>query len=134
VLILLAYTSLLRLALPSTARSQEEGEEHDHAEHTHVSTHPSRAPSVRSMRSTHSLRGASAAAPTLPDGAEQMLEKLRPSGKDEDEDEFEDAQEVPRPQFVEQSDAKTAVAPQLEASGSSPTAKESDAKGWKEVA
>lgn len=78
------YTSLLRLALP---------------EASNVPARPSSRASVRTTRTTKSL------APTLPDGAERMLERLRPEGagdSDEDADAANEAQidEPERPRFV----------------------------------
>ncbi|WVQ80713.1 hypothetical protein IAT38_002818 [Cryptococcus sp. DSM 104549] len=88
------YTSLLRLALPDASKQPE---------HTHGNTRPpSRAASVRTFRSGR----APSLAPTLPDGAERMLEALRPDGgrdSDEDEDDVNgvDGERVQeRPQFV----------------------------------
>ena len=78
---------------------------------------PSRAPSTRSVRSVNTLGRAPSIAPTLPDGAERMLEGLRPEGADDDEYEEDDIDtpEPTRPQFVlgtadaEGSDAKPSV-------------------------
>lgn len=77
---------------------------------------PSRAPSIRSHHTTHardaetnSLRRVPSIAPTLPDGAERMLESLRPQGAvdDDDDEEYDDgaaaegvASRSDRPQFV----------------------------------
>ncbi|KIR29753.1 hypothetical protein I309_01238 [Cryptococcus deuterogattii LA55] len=78
------YTSLLRLALP---------------EPSNLPVRPSSRASVRTTRTTKSL------APTLPDGAEKMLEALRPQDAD-DFDEYADAaeetqiHEPERPKFV----------------------------------
>ncbi|WVR06274.1 hypothetical protein IAU60_003304 [Kwoniella sp. DSM 27419] len=90
------YTSLLRLALP----------ESDKPATNELSRVPSRAASVRTTRS---LRAPSIA-PTLPDGAERMLDSLRPAGARDDEDEYDEevvdsagiqhSHEVERPQFV----------------------------------
>lgn len=106
------YTSLLRLALPSTGKPEDSVElEHEHA-YNHQAAPSLRAPSIRSVRSTHTLRRAPSIAPTLPDGAEQMLDGLRPRrarGEDDDEYDYQsdgeevDHEPVPlseRPQFV----------------------------------
>jgi hypothetical protein len=92
------YTSLLRLALPTTGKADTESYP--------VEVELARAPSRASVRTTHS-RYAPSIAPTLPRGAEEMLDSLRPPGaRDDDEDEHEHEHEheaVPeseRPQFI----------------------------------
>jgi hypothetical protein len=131
-----AYTSLLRLALPSSEKSTEE---HEH-EHEHP-RQPSRAPSIRSMRSTHTLRRVPSITPTLPDGAERMLESLRPDEMDDDDEE----DEVPAhgvghndktPQFVlapeVPEDGKAEV--QHQEAGSAQPRSSVEGRGWREVA
>jgi hypothetical protein len=103
-----AYTSLLRLALPTSAKPLRTPA---------ASRMASRAPSVRSFHTSHShhdhehehdgasLRRVPSIAPTLPDGAERMLDSLRPAGADgedeeEDEVEIEPVSHDQRPQFV----------------------------------
>ncbi|KAK1925692.1 hypothetical protein DB88DRAFT_484774 [Papiliotrema laurentii] len=85
------YTSLLRLALPASAKPLRTPA---------ASRLQSRAPSIRSVHSTYSLRRPPSIAPTLPDGAEEMLDRLRPHGADDDDDEGVDDRELERPQFV----------------------------------
>ena len=136
-LIVSAYTSLLRLALPTSE----------------VSTPPlERAPSIRSTRS----RRAPSIAPTLPDGAEEMLESLRPKQSEADEGDMtsdvEDAEghshdhdhlhahahahdlEAQRPQFVlgeeiDETHAPTGALPESQAT----TSEDGQSKGWKQV-
>ncbi|WVQ96751.1 hypothetical protein IAU59_003858 [Kwoniella sp. CBS 9459] len=95
------YTSLLRLALPESDKNAS-------TSGADLARIPSRAASVRTTRS---LRAPSIA-PTLPDGAERMLDELRPDdvrAHDNDNDEEDDdedgvrareQEEVERPQFV----------------------------------
>ncbi|WRT67695.1 uncharacterized protein IL334_004667 [Kwoniella shivajii] len=88
------YTSLLRLALP----------ESDKPSTNELSRVPSRAASVRTTRTARSMRAPSIA-PTLPDGAERMLDSLRPAHADADVDDIEsdngDTTRInERPQFV----------------------------------
>ncbi|ORY31359.1 hypothetical protein BCR39DRAFT_526283 [Naematelia encephala] len=90
------YTSLLRLALPASAKPPRT---------PGASRLPSRAPSIRSVRSTNTLRRVPSIAPTLPDGAERMLEGLYPHGHDDDDDDdnmvdIEPVAHSERPQFV----------------------------------
>ncbi|KAK8858503.1 hypothetical protein IAR55_002730 [Kwoniella newhampshirensis] len=91
------YTSLLRLALPESDKPPASG----------GTRPPSRAASIRTFRSGR----APSIAPTLPDGAERMLESLRPAGvRDADNDVSDDEvgehdhthehHQVERPQFV----------------------------------
>ena len=124
-----AYTSLLRLALPSTAARPP-------------SPTPSvRAPSIRSFRSGR----APSIAPTLPTGAEVMLSRLHPEHESDGED-VEEAHAAPaaeRPQFVIASEEdqahgvsstdkqETEHAEQAVPSGN---VEEAKSKGWKEVA
>lgn len=127
-----AYTSLLRLALPASAKPQ-------HA-------HPSRPPSIRSVRSTRSLRRAPSIAPTLPDGAEEMLDNLRlnKDAVDDFELQHEAVNAVPfqeRPQFVlgpdvddEESQVKQEWSSEAERVAASHGAADVSNKGWKEVA
>jgi hypothetical protein len=94
------YTSLLRLALPENAKPHRTPA---------ASRMASRAPSIRSVHTTHTLHRQASRA-TLPDGAERMLEGLRPADaadSDEDEEEPVHAQHGDtavvgdgRPQFV----------------------------------
>ena len=63
------YTSLLRLALPSSNKPDTTNE---------LARVPSRAQSMRSVRTVNTIP------PTLPSGAEKMLEALRPKGADDD--------------------------------------------------
>lgn len=131
------YTSLLRLALPEPSDRP---------------ARPSSRASVRTTRTTKSL------APTLPDGAERMLESLRPQGKgdsDEDADEVDETQihEPERPRFVLGEDkeeiehhenlesspnpAPMPTAAPVSTSASAPDGEHSvgeGPKGWKEVA
>lgn len=131
------YTSLLRLALPEPSDRP---------------ARPSSRASVRTTRTTKSL------APTLPDGAERMLESLRPQGggdSDEDADEVDETQihEPERPRFVLGEDkeeiehhenlesspnpAPMPTAAPVSTSASAPDAEHSvgeGPKGWKEVA
>ena len=111
----------------------------------------SRAPSIRSVRSTHTLPRVPSIEPTLPAGAERMLNQLRPNQDDHDEAETEaevdhhpyasNSQQIERPQFVlgaedhDEEDEKevrtthrpvTSLAPALDYSNGN--------KGWKEVA
>ncbi|WWC88765.1 uncharacterized protein L201_003678 [Kwoniella dendrophila CBS 6074] len=107
------YTSLLRLALPE---SDKPSASHDEEETNELSRVPSRAASVRTTRTARSILAPSIA-PTLPDGAERMLDNLRPDdvrARDNEEDEEDDEVyehnhdhthsypqgEVERPQFV----------------------------------
>lgn len=131
------YTSLLRLALPTSE----------------MSTPPlERAPSIRSTRS----RRAPSIAPTLPDGAEEMLESLRPKQSETDEgdvtSDLEDAEghshdhdhahghahvhdlEAQRPQFVlgeeiDESHTPTGALPEWQVA----TSENGQSKGWKQV-
>ncbi|WWD18391.1 hypothetical protein CI109_102841 [Kwoniella shandongensis] len=98
------YTSLLRLALPESDKPPANG--------SGGTRPPSRAASIRTFKSGR----APSIAPTLPDGAERMLESLRPAGvRDGDDDDGSDDEaevhahahahehehrEVERPQFV----------------------------------
>lgn len=131
------YTSLLRLALPEPSDRP---------------ARPSSRASVRTTRTTKSL------APTLPDGAERMLESLRPQGggdSDEDADEVDETQihEPERPRFVLGEDkeeiehhenlesspnpAPMPTAAPVSTSASAPDGEHSvgeGLKGWKEVA
>lgn len=131
------YTSLLRLALPEPSDRP---------------ARPSSRASVRTTRTTKSL------APTLPDGAERMLESLRPQGggdSDEDADEVDETQihEPERPRFVLGEDkeeiehhenlesspnpAPMPTAAPVSTSASAPDGEHSvgeGPKGWKEVA
>lgn len=135
------YTSLLRLALPSSDKGSEE-----------VGAELARAPSRASVRTTNS-RYAPSIAPTLPRGAEEMLDRLRPEGarddgEDEHEHDHEHAHEVvpenERPQFVlaDEIDVnkgeKAEVEHQETATGSAfdnaQVAEEGRGKGWKEAA
>lgn len=105
------YTSLLRLALPENAKPAR-------GNTPAASRMASRAPSIRSVHTVHTLRRTASRA-TLPDGAERMLESLRPrhaddseSGSDGEVDEVErqtaspaqqlqaHATQQERPQFV----------------------------------
>ncbi|WWC62456.1 uncharacterized protein I303_105052 [Kwoniella dejecticola CBS 10117] len=130
------YTSLLRLALPESSKpspdADAEGGEESHSHSHDLARVPSRAASVRTTRTTRSVLAPSIA-PTLPDGAERMLDDLRPDdvkardGLDNDNDDDEDEGDNPgtntainghaqggvgvgeRPQFVigqEDADAK----------------------------
>lgn len=146
------YTSLLRLALPANGKPMDD----DSPTHVELARQPSRAASVRTTAS----RRAPSLAPTLPDGAEQMLDSLRPNrGRDDDEDEDDvgvdghthtPVPESERPQFVlgnEDEDAKDKAEVEHRESPSAPVA--SDAfdhaqateegrnnnanKGWKEA-
>jgi hypothetical protein len=129
------YTSLLRLALPSSGKDNDE-----------VGAELARAPSRASVRTTNS-RYAPSIAPTLPRGAEEMLDRLRPEGaQDDDEDEHDHAHAVPepeRPQFVleneiDEKKGKVEVEHQETASGSgfdnAQVTEEGRGKGWKEAA
>ncbi|OCF40191.1 hypothetical protein I317_06016 [Kwoniella heveanensis CBS 569] len=100
------YTSLLRLALPESDKDATATGAGVGAELARI---PSRAVSVRTTRS---LRAPSLA-PTLPEGAERMLDQLRPDdvrARDNDDDDDDDneeavaraheASESERPQFV----------------------------------
>lgn len=131
------YTSLLRLALPEPSDRP---------------ARPSSRASVRTTRTTKSL------APTLPDGAERMLESLRPQGggdSDEDADAVDETQihEPERPRFVLEEDkeeiehhenlesspnpAPMPTATPVSTSASAPDGEHSvgeGPKGWKEVA
>ncbi|AFR95059.1 hypothetical protein C343_03149 [Cryptococcus neoformans C23] len=131
------YTSLLRLALPEPSDRP---------------ARPSSRASVRTTRTTKSL------APTLPDGAERMLESLRPQGggdSDEDADAVDETQihEPERPRFVLEEDkeeiehhenlesspnpAPMPTAAPVSTSASAPDGEHSvgeGPKGWKEVA
>ncbi|KAL7423286.1 hypothetical protein Q5752_002587 [Cryptotrichosporon argae] len=69
------YTSLLRLALPPPKAS------HAPSLHTVRSTH-----SLHSLRSVRTTRTTRSLAPSLPAGAEHMLEALRPPGANDDDD------------------------------------------------
>lgn len=94
------YTSLLRLALPENAKPHRTPA---------ASRMASRAPSIRSTRTTHTLHR-SASRATLPEGAERMLEGLRPADARDESDEEEEEDDVVhghehgvqdgRPQFV----------------------------------
>lgn len=94
------YTSLLRLALPDNAKPHRTPA---------ASRMASRAPSIRSVHTTHTLHRQASRA-TLPDGAEKMLAGLRPGGADAESDEEDEEEDVPtesgpagqdgRPQFV----------------------------------
>jgi len=129
------YTSLLRLALPSSGKDNEE-----------VGAELARAPSRASVRTTNS-RYAPSIAPTLPRGAEEMLDRLRPEGAQNDEDDLEHdhehAVEPERPQFVLENEIddkkeKAEVEHQETASGSAfdnaQVTEEGRGKGWKEAA
>jgi hypothetical protein len=105
------YTSLLRLALPSSNQPEaEEEQEYGEHQHSHSKAHSIRAGSIRSVRSTNTLRRAPSIAPTLPDGAERMLDRLRPAGAGHGDDYESDVEDVEadlqpvafneRPQFV----------------------------------
>ena len=102
------YTSLLRLALPANDATKPL----DAA----IDVELARAPSRASVRTTASRRAPSIA-PTLPDGAERMLDSLRPAharGNDDDDDDdnvhvhdhdhahahTHDHDEAERPQFI----------------------------------
>nr|XP_019045754.1 hypothetical protein I302_06145 [Kwoniella bestiolae CBS 10118]OCF24684.1 hypothetical protein I302_06145 [Kwoniella bestiolae CBS 10118] len=100
------YTSLLRLALPNSDSAVDAvPTEHE------LARVPSRAASVRTTRTARSVLAPSIA-PTLPDGAERMLDALRPDdvrARDNEEDDEEDEVESrdqrgdggeERPQFV----------------------------------
>lgn len=110
----------------------------------------SRAPSIRSTRS----RYAPSIAPTLPDGAERMLDGLRPHGRDSDDEEDYEVDGVQRgegerPQFVlgpelddddKDKDKPTVEHREVAESSTPPRNAESRvstesqrAKGWKEV-
>lgn len=134
------YTSLLRLALPSTGKDSEE----------EVGAELARAPSRASVRTTHS-RYAPSIAPTLPRGAEEMLDRLRPEGADDeyehDHDHDHVVNESERPQFVLENEIdvhehekkeKAEVEHQETASGSAfenaQVSEEGRGKGWKEAA
>lgn len=88
------YTSLLRLALPATGKPLEEQVNVE----LELQRAPSRSASVRTTRTTA----------TLPRGAEEMLDSLRPNRDDEDDDERYEHEhhihtpvgESERPQFV----------------------------------
>ncbi|WVQ65881.1 uncharacterized protein L199_004059 [Kwoniella botswanensis] len=96
------YTSLLRLALPESSAVDSPAE-------NELARVPSRAASVRTTRTARSVLAPSIA-PTLPDGAERMLDALRPDdvrardNDDEDDDDDENVnrqvEETERPQFV----------------------------------
>lgn len=77
----------------------------------------SRAPSIRAP-SVHSLHRVPSHAPTLPDGAERMLESLRPAGQDADDDDDEEEDDSTRPQFV--------LGEEITASGAEPHAHHHD--------
>lgn len=131
------YTSLLRLALPTSSKPQPDDT---------ISHRPSRAPSIRSVRSSHTLHRAPSIEPTLPAGAERMLNELRP---DQDDEEDNDADQEPvgarskepeRPQFIlgaevdEEDDKKGWTENQAISNSQNQTIKEGSSKGWKEVA
>ncbi|RXK41595.1 hypothetical protein M231_01094 [Tremella mesenterica] len=108
------YTSLLRLALPTTEERP---------------SNPNCAPSIRSFRS----HKAPSIAPTLPEGAEEMLEALRPPtspGPNESAEEVSTSEQE-RPQFVlgpeepEESTQNGFEAGKVSEEGRS--------KGWREV-
>ena len=106
------------------------------------------------MHSTHTLRRPPSIAPTLPDGAEMMLNRLRPEGADEDvsdhdhDSDHEREVEPERPQFVlgpgfDDEDTKQQVEHREVADASESTLAEQtsearrqsqDGKGWKEAA
>ena len=111
-----------------------------------------RAPTIRSVHDHHSLHRVPSHAPTLPDGAERMLEGLRPAGSfenDDDDDDNETRMNDQRPQFVlgpeidDDEDKKRSVEHRenAETSFAETTFVESrdsheakrDSKGWKEV-
>lgn len=142
------YTSLLRLALPENAKPHRTPA---------ASRMASRAPSIRSVHTTHTLHRQASRA-TLPDGAERMLEGLRPEGADDESDEEESAAVVGseshvggvvsdgRPQFVLGPEVDAATVDEekkvevehREESGqvSSPATegrRSEDTKGWKQV-
>lgn len=136
------YTSLLRLALPSNGKGDSTED---------VGAELARAPSRASVRTTNS-RYAPSIAPTLPRGAEEMLDRLRPEGARDDEDVddhdhehvHEAVPENERPQFVLENEIdddkkdKAEVEHQETASGSAfnnaQASEEGRAKGWKEAA
>lgn len=76
------YTSLLRLALPQ-AKDEQSFESAPGAGAPLLE----RQQSMRSVRSVRSTRTTRSLAPTLPDGAEEMLSRLAPEGSDSDEEE-----------------------------------------------
>jgi len=128
------YTSLLRLALPSSDKPADEEEAHPRQ--------PSRAPSIRSFRSTHTLRRVPSITPTLPDGAERMLDSLRPRGaRDEDDDDEEEDEIETAPHTVGANDnvPQFVLAPEVDdkdlpvhSENARPRASQ-EGKGWKEV-
>ncbi|WVN88751.1 uncharacterized protein L203_103964 [Cryptococcus depauperatus CBS 7841] len=98
------YTSLLRLALPESLESSRPA---------------SRAASVRTTRTTKSL------APTLPEGAERMLESLRPRDQHVESDDEgggtgHKSKTLARPTFV---DGEKVETEQVDQRGNCPTAK-----------
>jgi len=139
------YTSLLRLALPSNGKGDSTED---------VGAELARAPSRASVRTTNS-RYAPSIAPTLPRGAEEMLDRLRPEGARDDEDEdhlgqdhehnqHEAVPESERPQFVLENEIdddkkEKAEVEHAETAGGSAfdraqASEEGRAKGWKEAA
>jgi hypothetical protein len=136
------YTSLLRLALPSNGKSVDEN----------IDVELARAPSRASVRTTNS-RYAPSIAPTLPRGAEEMLEGLRPAGArshdelDHDHDHVHGVDDTERPQFIlgneieTESDKKDKEKAEVEhdegntsAFNNAQTTEEGRGKGWKEAA
>ncbi|ORX40170.1 hypothetical protein BD324DRAFT_263320 [Kockovaella imperatae] len=111
------YTSLLRLALPASDKPETGAE---------LARAPSRAHSIRSVRTTHTIP------PTLPAGAEAMLEKLRPSDAQDDDEEDGDEHhgEGSRPQFVVGEDEDKAIVGHEE--NVAELRKSEENKGWKE--
>lgn len=87
------YTSLLRLALPSPKASAPESPGSGvNAAAAAGAPLLSRQQSTKSVRSVRSTRTTRSLAPTLPDGAEEMLSRLGPEVDSDDDDE--------RPRFV----------------------------------
>lgn len=105
-----------------------------------------RAPSIRSVRTTHSLRRVSSITPTLPDGAEAMLEGLRPArvrAEDAEDGDAEGEDSVERPQFVlgpeadveddKKVEAEHRELAQAQLSAPAESRKSIEGRGWKEV-
>ena len=109
-----AYTSLLRLALPTS----DKPDPHD------LSRVPSRH-SMRSVRTVNTLN------PTLPAGAEKMLENLRPKGADDEDEEGEDEAEGSRPQFVVGDEDKAET--EHQETGQGRASLDDKNKGWREA-
>ena len=142
------YTSLLRLALPSNDATKPI----DAA----IDVELARAPSRASVRTTASRRAPSIA-PTLPDGAERMLDSLRPNHGQDDDDEDDDihdhdhdhdhAAEAERPQFIlgDEDENKEKGKAEIEHREAQPTTSDAfdnaqvseegrnQTKGWKEA-